>query len=103
MVKVGQLCQAGQEFFCEVGSLGMKQPLPRLLLVALVVTGCARACGPTNEDLQRHAVRDVAFWGDRLERPLADRIEAAPPEVVEYLSMDNEVNGFAARAAPAEL
>jgi hypothetical protein len=70
----------------------------RVLLLAglvLFVAGCA-------SDLSRHPVRTMAYWKPALARPLAERVGAAPPELVEYLALDNAREGLPNRPrAPA--
>jgi hypothetical protein len=44
--------------------------------------------------MRSHAVRRVDMWKPDLARPLDARIGAAPPALVEYLTLDNIVNGF---------
>lgn len=62
-------------------------------LLALAVWGCPRR-KPTSADLTHHKVRQLSFWQDRLGRPLEARVDAAPPELAEFIALDNEVNGF---------
>lgn len=47
--------------------------------------------------LRDDPVRRVGFWQARFARPLLERVEAAPPEIVRYLNLDNIANGFPER------
>lgn len=63
-------------------------------------------CATTDRDCARkaalaHPVRSVAFWTRALERPVEKRLGPAPPELVEYLTLDNVVNGFPERPRSA--
>ncbi len=44
--------------------------------------------------LKGHRVRTAAFWKEAFARPVAERIGAAPPELVDYVLVDNLLNGF---------
>src|SRR5690349_17589916 len=59
---------------------------------------CARAAG------HAHVIKKVSFWREALARPVEDRIAVGPPELVEFLMLDNVANGFPneARAAPLD-
>jgi len=41
-----------------------------------------------------HITRKLAFWQKSLSKPFSERIGAAPPELVEYLALDNFNNGY---------
>ena len=47
--------------------------------------------------LRDHAAHKIDFWRDALRRPLAQRIGAAPPALLEYVALDNIVGGFSNR------
>ena len=47
--------------------------------------------------LRDHAAHKIDFWSGALQRPLARRIGAAPPELLEYVALDNIVGGFSNR------
>lgn len=56
--------------------------------------------------LHAHSVHHLDSWHDMLARPLAERIERAPANVVDYLNLDNIANGYpqrprATQAGPA--
>jgi hypothetical protein len=44
--------------------------------------------------LHSHAARKLATWHPALARPLVERVEPAPPAIVEYLRWDNAMNGY---------
>jgi len=41
-----------------------------------------------------HPTKRTAFWRSSFARPVAERIGAAPPELVELLALDNVANGY---------
>ena len=53
--------------------------------------------------LKDHVVTRVDFWRDALVKPILDRMGAAPPELVEYLNLDNIKNGFPNKPRAAKL
>lgn len=53
--------------------------------------------------LREHAVTRVEFWKDALVKPLLDRVGAAPPELVQFLALDNVKNGFSNKPRAAKL
>ena len=63
-------------------------------VVLLVMSGCPFQKKPTSADLSRHKVRQLAYWKLPMAKPFADRIATAPTDLIEYLNLDNEVNGF---------
>lgn len=77
--------------------------LPVAALVLGSISYVAWPKRPTTQDLARHRVRQLAFWQSRLERPLNERFEAAPADLIEYLVMDNEVNRFESRPVAAPM
>ena len=48
-------------------------------------------------------VRGLGFWAKRLAEPLGDRIGPAPQELVDYLEIDNALNGFPEKPRVAKL
>ncbi len=44
--------------------------------------------------VKAHPARTAAFWKGTLTRPVGERLGAAPPGVVEYLRLDNLLNGY---------
>jgi hypothetical protein len=53
--------------------------------------------------LKGHAVTKVDYWRSALARPLEQRIEEAPPELVEFLTLDNIQSGFPDKPRSARL
>ncbi len=53
--------------------------------------------------LKDHVVTRVDFWRDALVKPILDRMGVAPPELVEYLNLDNIKNGIPNRPRAAKL
>ena len=56
-------------------------------------------CPPKDIDCAReasltHPVRQPEFWKAALAKPLAERIGAAPPEMIHFLTLDNVANGY---------
>ena len=47
--------------------------------------------------IQGHAVTKLDYWKHAFEKPVKQRIGAAPPELVEYVNLDNIKNGFPER------
>lgn len=58
-----------------------------------------KVCGI--QKLRAHPARKLAFWKDALGRPLAERVAAGGPELVDYLTIDNIANGYPQRPRPA--
>src|SRR5262245_49063836 len=44
--------------------------------------------------VQAHPAKHSPFWREGLSRPLAERIQVGPPELVEFLVLDVVANGF---------
>ena len=62
---------------------------------ASVTLPCAAGDKPClMKAIKAHPVRTVAYWKAALALPVAERIGPAPPELVEYLHLDNALNGF---------
>jgi hypothetical protein len=58
--------------------------------------------------MRAHPVKSAAFWRAAQSLPVAGRLGPAPPELVEFLHLDNAANGFAekpraSRPSPAFL
>jgi hypothetical protein len=65
-------------------------------------------CGGDDKDcaaraLAGHAVTKLAYWQPVLYQPMERRIGAAPPELIEYLALDNIKNGYPNRPRPASV
>ena len=91
----------------------------RRLAAALLVGACALpawsanppACPPGDKEcarklLAQSPIKQSAYWRSRLALPVAERIGAAPPEVLDLLVLDVIANGYpnkphAARLDPA--
>ena len=58
---------------------------------------CARAAALS------HAVKKVSFWQPALSHPLEQRIGSAPPELVEFLLLDNVANNIPNEARASKL
>ena len=54
-------------------------------------------------DIRDHPVRRIGTWQADLARPLDERIGAAPPALVEYLTLDNLKQGYPQRPRAAVL
>lgn len=52
---------------------------------------------------RNHLTRKLAIWQPMLAKPLPERIGTAPPELVEYLALDNLNNGYANKPRAATL
>jgi len=84
-----------------------------LLVVALPATVFSQepaqpACEESEKEcaakaLKDHVVTRVDFWRAALVKPILDRMGAAPPELVEYLNLDNIKNGFPNRPHAAKV
>ena len=60
-------------------------------------TACAR------EAMMKHPVRSPEFWKARLALPLSERIGPAPPELVQFVTLDNVANGYPNRPRASKL
>lgn len=79
-----------------------------LALCLLVSFGSHAACPDTDTVCIKaahrdHAVNRIAFWQAQLDKPFAQRIGPAPPELADYLRLDNILNGFPERPTPADI
>ena len=68
------------------------------LALALPAFVHAQACAPTDKDclvraLRAHPMHKLETWREVMDRPLIERIEAAPESLVQFLTMDNQLNG----------
>ncbi len=52
--------------------------------------------------LREHPVRKLDTWKEVMDRPLVERVEIAPAPLVEYLTLDNVLNGFPDRPRAME-
>ena len=53
--------------------------------------------------LKDHVVARIDYWRDALAKPILDRMGAAPPELVEYLKLDNIKNGYSHQPRAAKV
>jgi hypothetical protein len=53
--------------------------------------------------IRGHAITKLDYWKQAFARPVDKRIGAAPPELVEYLTLDNIQSGFPDKPRPATL
>jgi len=53
--------------------------------------------------MRSHAVGKIDTWKASLSVPVGDRLGPAPPQLVEYINLDNILNGFPERPRPAKL
>ena len=66
-----------------------------LLLLSGLATGCSTAPPKTTrEQLNQHVIRSEAFYDRYRNTRLEDRIYPAPPEFLDYLTKDNDAQGF---------
>jgi hypothetical protein len=86
----------------------MKKYLGILFLSAslYLVSGPAFACADSDMDCVKAAWRDhvvnrIGYWKAALDKPFAQRFSAAPAELIDYLRLDNMVNGLAERPTAA--
>lgn len=71
-------------------------------LLALVLTACAsghKAC--LKSSLDRHEVRTLSFWKDYQRGSVEDRLYESPEALLDYLCLDNRLNGYDARPQAA--
>jgi hypothetical protein len=75
--------------------------------IACAMAACARepchssdtAC--LHSAMSGHAVRNMAFWQADRAKPAAQRLGPAPPQLVEYLTLDSVLNGYPERPRAA--
>lgn len=77
-----------------------------LLLAAAPVRAAPRPCAAADtvcmkRDLRNHAARRLDTWKADLGRSLDTRVGAAPPVLIDYLTIDNTNQGFAQRPRPS--
>ena len=71
-------------------------------LLALVLTACAsghKAC--LKSSLDRHEVRTLSFWKDYQRGSVEDKLYESPEALLDYLCLDNRLNGYDARPQAA--
>jgi hypothetical protein len=77
-----------------------------LAFAAVFLAGCklggASTCGETDKDCQRkamntHPIRLAKAWSSELEKPVSQRVDIASGSLIEYITLDNQLNGFSER------
>jgi hypothetical protein len=75
-----------------------------VLTVCLCLTSCVRR--DSREDLSKqlseHQARTVSVWADWQRKDIRERISPAPDVLVDYLRIDNSLNGYSQIPRPAE-
>lgn len=64
---------------------------PIFLVFALLATPCL---GRETVDLSKHPARQLSFWQEYRKASLSKRVFEAPPLLIEYLNLDNQLNGY---------
>ena len=67
----------------------------------LPCAGADKECA--QQAMKNHAAIRIATWKGALSLPVAERIGPAPPQLVEYINLDNIANGFPERPRAASL
>lgn len=75
-------------------------------ITALMLGGCKlggdTGCKETDRQcmekvMHAHPVKSVATWRAEIEKPVSQRIDIASESLIEYITLDNRINGFAER------
>ncbi len=79
-----------------------------LLFAASLPPPAHAACADTDKAcllkaLRAHPVRTLGHWAPQLAKPVVERLGPAPAGLVEYLGLDNRLNGFPERPAASRL
>lgn len=85
--------------------------LKALLSVSVVIAISLGEAGCTSKEFYRaaqetqrnHITRKLAYWQGALAKPVTERIGPAPAELVDYLALDNIINGYANKPRAATL
>jgi hypothetical protein len=77
-------------------------------LVAALPAAAKLPCGAKDKACllkaaKKNPVRTLDFWAKRLAEPIGERIGPAPQELVDYLEIDNALNGFPEKPRVAKL
>ena len=81
-------------------------------IAALLLGGCkpgaVKDCNDADKKCQQkavaaHAIKSIASWRAELEKPMAQRVSAAPASLLEFLTLDNQLQGFAERPVAPKL
>jgi hypothetical protein len=79
---------------------------------ALILGGCklggAIVCNDKDKNCQEkslnsHAVKSIATWRAELEKPISERVDGASESLVEFITLDNQLNGFSERPSIPKL
>jgi hypothetical protein len=84
-----------------VAALFVLQPVAAQEVADLPCADADKACA--QRAMKHHAAGRIDTWRTMLALPLAERIGPAPPHLVEYLTLDNILNGHAERPHAATL
>lgn len=77
--------------------------IPALLIIqfflVMSLMGQAYACDDNDKSclqtkIDQHVVRTLPYWEKYFSKPSRDRIYIAPAEVIDYIRLDNRMNGF---------
>jgi len=76
------------------------------IAASLACAGSDAACLDTDKDCitaahRNHVVIQLGYWKPALNKPLLQRIGPAPAELVDYLKLDNILNGYPERPIAA--
>lgn len=75
------------------------------IVISLGEAGCtSKEFYRSAQETQRnHITRKLAYWQGALAKPVTERIGPAPAELVDYLALDNIINGYANKPRAATL
>ena len=75
-----------------------------VLIACLCLTSCVRRDSreTLSKQLSEHKARTVSFWADWQKKDIREKIGPAPDVLVDYLRIDNHLNGYAQVPRPAE-
>ncbi|NPU84903.1 MAG: hypothetical protein HPY65_10485 [Syntrophaceae bacterium] len=84
------------------------QSLAVFLILLVSFPAFALSCADSDQICLRravegHAVRRIAFWKPFMKGTSKDRIRRAPADLIDYLVLDNRLNGFAETPVPVDL
>jgi hypothetical protein len=102
----------GRFYFARVTPAGQTWRVLVLAIAAIGVAGCEppapKNCGPSDSQCAARAVREhvvlkIANWTEPFSRPLDQRVFAAPPEIVDFLRLQNIAAGIRDRPGAIEV
>ena len=80
----------------------MKKILLCLLSILLIIPSCADKKARLLKQLNENPVAKIQYWGYNWQSlPLPQRISPAPPELIEYTRIENELIGFTEKPVTA--